>query len=357
MKHLHFLLAERRRPGVFTVCAVGRLILLLVVLLIPSKPSAAGALSETIDSVQPRLVKVFGAGGVRNLPAYGTGFLVSPEGHIATVWSHVLCEGDVLVVLHDGRRFPAEVLGAEPQLDMTVLKINAPDLTLPHFDVERAATADTGTRVLGFSNAFQVAAGDEDLSVLHGVVAARTDLTARRGAFETTYAGPVYIVDAITNSPGAAGGALTTWDGRLLGMIGKELRQSESNTWVNYAIPMTEARDVLKQIISGRYESQLADTKSDENPGRYTPLDFGLVMVPDVVERTPPYIDAVLPDSIAAQRDFRPGDLIVFLNDRLIPSCRTLRAELGRLEPGDTLGLVLRRGNQLITAEKITVKP
>ena len=356
MRNLHFLPEKRQRPGAPTIDAAGRLVLLLVVLISP-KWSTAGSLRETIESVQPRVVKVFGAGGVRNLPAYGTGFLVSPEGHIATVWSHVLYEGDVLVVLHDGRRFSAEVLGAEPQLDMAVLKINAPDLALSHFDVDRTATADAGTRVLGFSNAFQVAAGDEDLSVLHGVVAAQTDLTARRGTFETTYAGPVYIVDAITNSPGAAGGALTTWDGRLLGMIGKELRQSESNTWVNYAIPMTEARDVLKQIISGRYESQPVDTKSDENPGRYIPLDFGLVMIPDVVERTPPYIDDVLPDSAAAQRDFRPGDLIVFLNDRLIPSCRTLQTELGRLEPGDTLRLVIRRGNRLITAENIAVRP
>ena len=71
---------------------------------------------------------------------------------------------------------------------------------------------------------FKVATGDEQVSVLHGVIAARTKLTARRGNYETPYNGPVYVVDAITNNPGSGGGVLTTADGVLLGMIGKELR-------------------------------------------------------------------------------------------------------------------------------------
>ena len=55
--------------------------------------------------------------------------------------------------------------------------------------------------MLAFSNLFGVATGDEPASVLHGIVAAKTRLEARRGVFETPYKGPVYIVDAMTNNP------------------------------------------------------------------------------------------------------------------------------------------------------------
>src|SRR5260370_8192365 len=100
---------------------------------------------------------------------------------------------------------------------------------------------------------FKVATGAEQVSVLHGVIAARTKLTARRGSYETPYNGPVYVVDAITNNPGSGGGVLTNAEGALLGMIGKELRNSQTNTWINYAIPIGELRTVIGAIISGKF--------------------------------------------------------------------------------------------------------
>ncbi|REJ74290.1 MAG: serine protease, partial [Planctomycetota bacterium] len=93
----------------------------------------ADPVHNAIETVQQRVVKIYGAGGIANLHAYGTGFLVSSEGHIVTVWSHVL-DGDVVtIVLDDGRRYYGKVLGAEPQLDLAVLKIDAENL--PHFDL------------------------------------------------------------------------------------------------------------------------------------------------------------------------------------------------------------------------------
>jgi len=311
----------------------------------------AQSTQEAIEAVQPRLVKIFGAGGIRRLTAYSTGFLISPEGHIATVWSHVLDADEVSVVLNDGRRFQAKVLGAEPQLDLAILKVQAEETNLPYFDPAKSVDATAGTRILGFSNMFKVATGDEPVSVLHGVIAARTKLSARRGAFEVPYDGTVYIVDAITNNPGAGGGVLTSRDGKLLGMIGRELRNSDSNTWINYAIPISELRDVMREIITGRYESRKKEPDESENPNRYRAIDFGLVMVPDVLYRTPAYVVAVVDGSPAAKADLRPDDLILFVDDELIQSCRLLNMELGRLEAGETLRLMVRRENKLVSVE------
>ena len=111
--------------------------------LLASTPSArAVALSDTIAQVQPKVVKIYGAGGFQGLEAYQSGMLISAEGHVLTVWSYVLDTDEVLVTLDDGRRFKAEVLGADPRLDLAVLKIDA--VELPHFELAAAAAADPG---------------------------------------------------------------------------------------------------------------------------------------------------------------------------------------------------------------------
>ncbi|MBW3539725.1 MAG: S1C family serine protease [Planctomycetes bacterium] len=325
--------------------------LTLVFLLTLSASAIAQSAAETIQSTLPKVVKIFGSGGIRGLASYSTGFLVSADGHIATIWSHVLDQDDVAVVLNDGRRYEAKVLAAEPQLDLAILKIKEEGLNLPHFNMaEDAGTAAVGDRVLAFSNMFKVATGDEPVSVLHGVVSAKWDLTARRGRFEVPYQGEVYVVDAITNNSGSGGGVLMSRDGKLLGMIGKELRNAESNTWINYAVPVQELAEPIAQIVeTGVYVQR--EKPDEENPGRYRPLDFGLVMVPDVVFRTPAYVDAVLPNSPAAKAGLAPDDLVLFVNEELMQSVRDLRNTLGYLEAGDTLRLIVQREGRLVTVE------
>ena len=310
---------------------------------------AAMSTRETIEYTLPRVVKLFGAGGLRGLAGYGTGFLVSKDGHIATAWSHILDADRVTVVLNDGRRYEAKLVGAEPQLDIAVIKIE--DLTgeLPFFEISSAKSVAVGQRVLAFSNMFNVAAGDEPVSVLHGVVSAKTDLAARRGAFQIPYDGPVYIMDAITNNPGAAGGIVMTRTGELVGVIGKEVRNSLSNTWVNYAVPIPELTKTIEAIIAGTY---VEDEKPDEDaPERYRPLDFGLVMIPDVVFRTPAYIENVLPGTAAADQGLQADDLVLFVNNELVQSARELKRALGALESGDRFEMIVRRKNRLITIQ------
>lgn len=312
----------------------------------PTVSAPAGGL-ESIPSIQSKVVKIFGAGGLKGLHAYGSGFLVSAEGHIVTVWSHIL-DGDVVtVVLDNGRRHYAKVLGVEPKLDLAVLKIDGEDL--PHFDLKRAATVGIGTRVLAFSNLFKVATGDEPVSVMHGVVSTLTRLEARRGRFQAPYTGPVYIVDAMTNNPGAAGGVLTTQDGRLLGMIGRELRSSDTSLWLNYVVPMKELTGKIDEIISGKFSSTPLENEAPPPETAISPLELGLILVPDVVYRTPAYIDQVVPGSLAASLDLRPDDLIVFVNSEVVPSIRAFQGELAKARPGSALTLVVRRGKTLVS--------
>jgi len=330
------------------------LTLLLGVLLpaIPAGSALAGvaghdgySLSGVIAQVQPKIVKIYGAGGFQGMEAYQSGLLISPEGHILTIWSHVLDTDVITVNLSDGRRLEAHLLGADPRLEVAVLKIDAKDL--PAFRIDEAVEVEAGTRVLAFSNLFGVATGNEPASVQHGTVSVRTELSARRGTFETPYHGPVYVLDVVTNNPGAAGGALVTRRGQLVAMLGKELRSTLNNTWLNYAIPMAELRKSVDEIRAGKFIAR-QEAETSKKPDR--PLDLnrlGIVLVPDVVERTPPYVESVRPGSPAAKAGLRADDLVMLVGDRLVASCKTVQAELGYIDFEDQVKVTALRGQEL----------
>ncbi|MCE9552438.1 MAG: S1C family serine protease [Planctomycetes bacterium] len=297
-----------------------------------------------IANAQPKIVKIFGAGGLRGLEAYQSGMLISATGHVLTVYSYVLDSETVSVVLDDGRRFEAKLLGADPRLEIAVLKFEAADL--PHFNLTEAVEGVVGSRVLALSNLYGVANGDEQASVQHGVIAARTQLSGRLGVFASPYRGPIYVLDAMTNNPGAAGGAVTDIRGRLLGMIGKELRDSRSNLWLNYALPIEPLRAAVDDIQAGRSRP----ASPDEGRQARHPLDFaalGLLLVPNVVDSTPPFVESVRPGSPAAKGSIMVDDLILFVNDRLVQSRRDVRDVCRGTEAGSPVHLTVRRGQEL----------
>ncbi|HZZ27721.1 MAG TPA: S1C family serine protease [Pirellulales bacterium] len=327
---------------------------LLAALLViaPLVPSSAYA-SKTTDIVrdaQHKTVKIYGAGGLRQLESYQSGFLISADGYVLTVFSHVLDSDTITITLDDGRRLEGKLIGADPRLEIAVLKVDTADL--PHFDLQQALPGVEGTRVLAFSNVFGVATGDEPVSVLHGSIVAVTTLTARRGAYETAYKGTVYVLDAMTNNPGAAGGALTDSQGKLLGLLGKQLRNSRNNIWLNYALPANELLPAIEAIESGQARTVASRPATAPNKG-LTLADLGLVLVPNVLERTPPFIDSVRADSRATQAGIRTDDLVVFVDDQLIQSCNALVTELRRLDPDADVHFTLLRAGELI---EVTLK-
>lgn len=306
---------------------------------------APGFARVSID-VFPKLVKIYGAGGVRGLEPYQSGFLISAEGHILTVWSYVLDTDFIGVTLDDGRRYTAEVMGADPRMEVAILKIDAKNTD--YFDLSEAADLRLGQRVLAYSNLFGVATGDEPYSLMHGVVSAKTDLQARRGVFETPYRGVVYVVDAITNNPGAAGGVLTDRRGRIAGLLGKELRNSQSGTWLNYSIPIASLQKSVDAILSGKVRPPQTDTERKKPAEPLTLAELGIVLLPNVVAKTPPFVDRVRPGSVAAKAGVQQDDLILFINDLVISSRTALEEELSYIDRIDEARLVVERDRELI---------
>src|SRR3954468_3307341 len=338
------------------VRAVATALVCLIIGALEARASdGAASFAEVARQVQPKVVKIYGAGGVRGLEHYQSGILISDKGHVLTVSSYVLDSDEVTVVLDDGRRYTAQQLAADPLTDIAVLKFDSSGDEIPHFDLSAATAVEPGTRVLAFSNLFGIAAGDEPVSMLHGVVSAVAPLEARRGSFTTNFHGNVYVVDASANNPGAAGGALTDSKGRLIGMLGKELRSNLTDSWLSYALPVRAFAPTVEDILAGRFTpAELKEVDRPTNPLSLAAL--GIVLVPDVVPRTPPYIDRVVPNSPAASAGLRPDDLLVMIDSQVASSCRQAVQLIERLEHDATVRVGILRGEQFLEVT-LKVKP
>jgi S1-C subfamily serine protease len=309
----------------------------------------AAAPQETIAGAARKVVKIHGAGGVRGLESYQTGILVSPAGHVLTVMSTVLDADDLDCVLDDGRRYRATMIGVDPRRELAVLSIEGEEL--PAFTLAADEAAPVGTRILALSNLFGVAVGDERVSAQHGVVSALVPLEARRGSYEVPYRGDVYILDCTTNNPGAPGGAVVDWRGRLIGMLGKELRAADSGTWLNYAVPLEALATGYAEIIAGRAGAVSPQDGTEAAGAGFDPAALGLVLVPDLLDRTPPFIETVAAGSPAARAGLRPDDLVIAVGTRSVNSRAAVQQAVAALAAGDAVRLSVVRGGRIMECD------
>ena len=257
-----------------------------------------------------------------------------------------------------GRIMP-RVLYKEPELDVALLKIEEVVDFLPYFDVDKAAAAkpaEPGTMILGFSNQFQIATRDEPMSVMHGVIMAYAELRGRRGVFDAPFSGEVYFSDGIICNPGAAGGIITNRKGDLLGIIGRELKNTLSDTWINYAVPIQAKADAVRGDKTVRID--LPMFVREGMAGKYIPVEkvekkdragfHGIVLVPNVlVGATPPYVEEVLPDSPAAKAGLRSDDLILYVDGELVTTIKAFRDTMKYVGPGQEIKIEVQRAGKL----------
>jgi serine protease Do len=344
--------------------------LLLVAALSPL--AAQESMYKVTTDVNQKMVKLFGIGGFKGLPSYGTGILVSRQGHILTVNNHILNTPGILVHLYDGRQYQCKVLVREPELDVALLKIDEEINSLPFYDFDKEAErpmAENGDWILAFSNQFRIAMRDEPMSVQRGVIMAVADLRGKRGNFDAPYQGDAYFLDVIACNPGAAGGALTDRKGNLLGVLGRELKSGQTDTWINYAVPIQAVVDLQREDKDGKTKTEkvsMAMFVRDAIKGNYQQsvkkkvIDqgayHGITLVVNAVSSTPPYVEEVIAGSPAAKAGLQPDDLILYVQGESVPTIKSFRESIKGYSPNDEITLKVQRGNKLETVKLTLAK-
>lgn len=309
---------------------------------------------EVATRSQQSLVKLFGV-GAGQLDSYGTAVLITSEGHAVTVWNHLINTGYLTAVTADGQRFEVEVTGTDRSRDLAVIKLQTDSTDFPHVDWKQYASADPGDSVVALSNMFRVAAGNEPVSVVHGIMAAESKLDAGLGRWDLPVQNPVYLIDAITNNSGAAGGLLLSTNGELLGMLGREIRHRGTGVWVNYAVPWKELAPGIDRILKGESNDEDNSTETKSQPIDYRKLtsDFGLTLLPGFLKKTPAYIDRVIANSAADKAKLQRGDLIVMVDETVIQTVDDFRATFTGRRKGQRVSITVSRSGELFATTLI----
>jgi S1-C subfamily serine protease len=191
----------------------------------------------------PAVVRVYGrqAAGFRGV---GAGIVLRKDGLIVTHQQNVANVDEPIVVLNDGRRFKATVLGSDNDTEIAVVRIEGRDLpTLKFADSSRVRP---GTWVLALGNPFGLAREvEDDLSANLGVITAYSQVPAKEGF---RYRGLVFLTDAQIN-PGSYGGALVDLNGNLVALNGRVIISRDTNTQMGVALPVNDVVPVVIRII------------------------------------------------------------------------------------------------------------
>ncbi|OGB06057.1 MAG: 2-alkenal reductase [Burkholderiales bacterium RIFCSPHIGHO2_12_FULL_69_20] len=266
----------------------------------------------------------------------GTGFIWDHSGHIVTNF-HVIQEGTgARVTLADQSSWPARLVGAFPDRDLAVLKIEAPANKLPAIPLGTSRDLQVGQKVFAIGNPFGL-----DQTLTTGIVSA---LNREIESFNNRSIRGVIQTDAAIN-PGNSGGPLLDSAGRLIGVNTQIASPSGASAGIGFAIPADEVNRVVPRLIrDGRItRPALGIAAASEGVQRALRLPEGVALV----QVTPggPAARAGL-RAFARERDgsIRAGDVITALNDEPVASLDDMLTLLEKRQPGETVTLSLWRG-------------
>jgi Do/DeqQ family serine protease len=263
----------------------------------------------------------------------GSGVIVSPEGYILTN-NHVI-EGaaEIQVTLSDSRRAIAQVIGADPDTDLAILRIDLE--RLPVITLGNSDTAQVGDRVLAIGNPFGVGQ-----TVTSGIVSALGRNQLGINTFEN------FIQTDAAINPGNSGGALVDVNGNLIGINTAIFSRSGGSMGIGFAIPVSTARQVLEGIVR---DGQVVRGWVGIEPVELTAElaeTFGLPKQSEGV-----IVTGVLQNGPAANAGLRPGDLLLKVAGQPVKNVGELLTQIASLTPGKAAKLEVMRRNQTLTLD------
>jgi serine protease Do len=279
----------------------------------------------------------------------GSGFIISPDGYILTNHHVAGNASKVVITLTNGKKYDADIIGADMVADVALLKIN--EKNLPYLKLADSDDLIIGEWAIAFGNPFGLFDINAKPTVTVGVISNKGVSFLSEGR---VYKGMIQTDAAI--SSGNSGGPLMNSVGEVIGMntVIFSTAQSQSGSGsigIGFSIPINRVKKIVELLkkhktIDRDYWTGLEAKEIDEQIARYLKTDNKEGIVVYSIKRNSPAEDAGLePGDLIMEIDGHPinrdDDFVLIINDGIA---------------GDTLDFTIQRDNQILH-KKLFLKP
>lgn len=276
------------------------------------------------DFVEPRRQRV-------TRTSLGSGVIIREDGYVLTNQHVISRAAHITVVLADEREFEAQLIGADVDTDLAVLKVNS-DRPLPAVTMGTSSDLLIGETVIAIGNPFGLSH-----TVTAGVISAIG--RSLQSGDQTFY--DLVQTDASIN-PGNSGGPLINIDGDLIGINSAIYQKAQG---IGFAIPIDRAQRIVTDLISfGEVQpawSGLIARDIAARPGRGSSRQPAAGV----------YVQGVETDSPATEAGIEPGDVIQSVGDRPLHSVDEWESRLRDQPIGTPLHLTVLRGDDRLALD------
>jgi S1-C subfamily serine protease len=289
--------------------------------------SYSKSIAAVVNRVAPTVVNIRVVSGERG-PGGGSGFIIARDGFILTNSHVVQGARELEVTLHDSRVFPARVVGTDPETDLAVIRLDAPD-------IQHARLADSSKIHVG---QIAVAVGSPygfQQTVTAGIVSALgRSMRAESGRLMDE----IIQTDAALN-PGNSGGPLLNSAGEVIGVNTAVILPAQG---ICFAIASNTARFVTGWLIKDGYIRRSSIGVAGQN----VPLHPRVVRFHKLPNDRGVLVMEVEPGSPAAVTGLQKGDTIVGFKGQPISTVDDLHKNLAASEIGVPSPLMFLRGTE-----------
>ncbi|HEY8391482.1 MAG TPA: trypsin-like peptidase domain-containing protein [Capillibacterium sp.] len=303
---------------------------------------------EVVNKVGPSVVMIttttlvevkdffFGLVGYQPVQGLGSGVIFREDGHILTNYHVIEKAEEIIVVLNDGREFPAKLVGADPDNDLAVLKIEGNNY--PAAKLGSSADLRVGQLAIAIGN--PIGEGLKN-TVTAGVISAvnRSIATGEKTALRD-----LIQTDASIN-PGNSGGPLLNSKGEVIGINTAIIENAQG---IGFAIPIDKAREIADLIIKGEFRRPgaigISYVPFDESNKKQLEQRYRIGLP---VEQG--FLITRVFSGPAAKAGLKAGDVIVAINGQEIKEGANFTGL--DLKAGDRVTLVLYRGKRRFKVE------
>jgi S1-C subfamily serine protease len=291
---------------------------------------AADTISPSVVNIEVQKRQRRGLPQVQELRGHGSGFIYTPDGYSLTN-AHVAGDATrIEVTLAGGERYPAELIGSDPDTDLAVIRIDAPDLSPARLGDSQAIRVGQLAIAVGNPYGFQC-------TVTAGVISALgRSLRSQSGRLIDN----VIQTDAALN-PGNSGGPLVNSRGEVIGVNTAAIMPGQG---ISFAIAINTAKYVASKLMrEGRIKRGYIGVA-----GQDVTLHRRIVRFYNLPAESGVLVASVEANSPAQQAGLQPGDVIVAYDRQPITGIDDLHRMLTENQVGVAATLmVIRRTEQM----------